>query len=265
MGMKEPERRTRESTIFYMEESIKKLSPNAAIAIVRNDSFKSFLLFLVDHEPKKMASIMKTAAAKAAVAVKELEVKREQEKNEMKQKNEMKEKRKAAEEEGEGCDDEQSQDEGGRKAKKAKLVSTRQEDDLGASRAARTSVRFSGVSLICLKTDVIEKGSKTRACNAALDSPPPPYSARTLADSSDIESDDGVELAVEESAGQAKKKTPNSDAEHELENSLVQDKQQQQEADNAAETDEENEDNQSASAEMDSDESPDSTVDDDQL
>lgn len=130
MGMKRSERHTRDQTIFYMDESIHKLSANAAAAIVHNDSFKSFLLFLVDHDPKKMASIMKIAVEKAAVAVQALEAKKKQ------GMKEVKKKRKAAEEEGNDCDGEkETQGQGERRAKKANLVSTRQETKVGKKSA----------------------------------------------------------------------------------------------------------------------------------
>ncbi|KAG7007490.1 hypothetical protein G7Y79_00009g025990 [Physcia stellaris] len=256
MGMKQSERHTRDQTIFYMEESIHKLSANAAAAIVHNDSFKSFLLFLVDRDPKKMASILKLAVEKAAVAVQALEAKRKEEKNE------MKEKRKAAEEEGNDCDgEEETQGQAERSAKKAKLVGSKQGTNLGAFEAARTSVKFSGGSLICSKTDVIEKGSRRSVCNPADDSPPPPYSSKSSVDNSDAESDDGVELAVEGAMGQAKKTVRESGVEHELEDSMVQYKQQQlEEEGNDAERDEDDEDNQSDPAEMDFDESRDIVV-----
>ena len=65
MGMKLAERHVRDQTLFYMQQSVDKLSQNAAISITKSPELKSFLLFLVQHEPKRMDSILKTASKKA--------------------------------------------------------------------------------------------------------------------------------------------------------------------------------------------------------
>lgn len=87
-----------------------------------------------------MDPVLKVAAKKVAGALKVLEAEREQERKEMREKG--REKRKAVEEGSETCDGEKETGGGvGRKAKKAKLVSSRQEHGLG-SLTARTSVKF---------------------------------------------------------------------------------------------------------------------------
>lgn len=78
--LKQQDRHTRDQTIFYMTKSVDKLSRSAAINIAESRELKDFLLFLVDHGPKEMDSVLKIAAKKAAAAMRVLDAQKEQEK-----------------------------------------------------------------------------------------------------------------------------------------------------------------------------------------
>lgn len=69
--------------------------------------------------------------------------------------------------------------------------------------------------------------------NSAPDCPPPPYSSKSFVDNSDIESDDGVELAMQESTALTEMEIREPDVEHGLEDQMVVCKSQQQKEGNS--------------------------------
>ena len=77
MGMKKYERHVRDQTVFYMRQSVAKLSKNAAIVITKAPELKDFLHFLVEHEPKRMNGLLKAASEKASAALKEIDAQKE--------------------------------------------------------------------------------------------------------------------------------------------------------------------------------------------
>ena len=79
MGMKLAERHSRDQTLFYMNQSVEKLSQNAVISITKSPELKNFLLFLVEHEPKRMKGILKTASEKAEAILSAMDAEKGQE------------------------------------------------------------------------------------------------------------------------------------------------------------------------------------------
>ena len=74
------ERLTRDQTRFYLQESVAKLSQHAAIALTKDPALKTFLLFLVEQEPRRMSGILKTALDKASAAVSAIDAHKAKEK-----------------------------------------------------------------------------------------------------------------------------------------------------------------------------------------
>ena len=81
MGMKLAERHTRDQTLFYMEQSVVNLSQNAVIVITKAPELKKFLLFLAEHEPRRMNGILKIVSEKASAAIVAIDAQKEKERN----------------------------------------------------------------------------------------------------------------------------------------------------------------------------------------
>ncbi|KAL8787544.1 MAG: hypothetical protein Q9195_007716 [Heterodermia aff. obscurata] len=174
MGMKLAERQIRDQTLFYLQQSVTSLSRNSVNSITKASELKNFLFFLVEHEPRRMSGILKTASEKASAILKTIDAQKEHDKTA--------EKRAAP-----------SSIDSSKASKRAKLVAT-------ASDAA-ANARVGCLYHSSLKVLTLSSLQNCSVDSQMTDHPPfapPPYSSQSDAENSrsHTEIDDGVELVT---------------------------------------------------------------------